>query len=96
MIDPHKAEMEAPLAPEPREGHITLGGYPWLARMIDKARLEAQGLIEQLDLDYPCPMDQRLLGQLKIDAKTFQKIVVAATSDQAILEQLKAHGVSIS
>jgi hypothetical protein len=74
----------------PRDGSQVLGGLPWLARMIDKARLEASGEIKQFDLDYPCPMDQRLLAQLGIDGKAFQKIVIENSSDEGILEALKA------
>lgn len=81
---------------EPRSGNITLGGYPWLARMIDKARLEAQGIIDDFDLEYPCPMDRNLLGQLGVDARIFQQIAVNAKTDQEILDQLKAQGVRIS
>lgn len=81
---------------EPRSGSDTVGGYPWLARMIDKARLEAAGTIDQLDLEYPCPMDQRLLAQMKVDAKTFQAIAVHAANDAEIVEALKAVGVMFS
>jgi len=78
---------------EPRSGSIALGGYPWLARMIDKARLDALNALEPLDLEYPCPMDQRLLNQLKIDATTFQSIVMASENDRQILEGLVKQGV---
>ena len=81
---------------EPRSGSDTVGGYPWLARMIDKSRLEAAGTIDQLDLEYPCPMDQRLLKQLGVDAKTFQAIAVHAASDAEIVEALTAAGVVFS
>ena len=74
----------------PREGSQVLGGLSWLARMIDKARLEASGEIKQFDLDYPCPMDQRLLAKLGIDGKAFQKIVLENTEDEGILQALKA------
>lgn len=80
---------------EPRDGSITLGGIPWLARMIDKARLEAAGEIEPFDLEYPCPMDQGVLRQLGIDAKTFQNIAVRNASDDAILIELKASGARV-
>jgi hypothetical protein len=79
---------------EPRSGSETVGGYPWLARMIDKSRLESAGTIDQLDLEYPCPMDQRLLKQLGVDAKPFQAIAVHANTDEAIIEALKTAGVS--
>ena len=83
------------MANEPRSGSVALGGIPWLARMIDKARLEAAGEIEPFDLEYPCPMDQQLLAQLGLDGKTFQQIAVKAQSDDEILSALKAHGASI-
>lgn len=79
----------------PREGSETVGGISWLARMIDKARLEANGNIDAYDLDYPCPMDQRLLEQMNIDSKTFQDIVVNSGSDNEILIQLKVAGAKI-
>jgi len=80
---------------QPRSGSEQVGGIPWLARMIDKARLEAAGEIDAFDLDYPCPMDRGLLNQLGIDAKTFQRIAVEANSDEAILGQLKTVGANV-
>lgn len=77
-------------SPHPREGYVVLAGKPWLARMIDKARLSAEGLLEALDLDYPCPLDQRLLRELGMDGQTFQAIVVSCQTDQAIIEALEA------
>lgn len=77
----------------PREGSVVVAGYPWMARMIDKARLEATGQIGQYDLDYPCPMDQRLLAQLGIDGKSFQAIVIDKQTDDAIVEELKARNL---
>ena len=73
----------------PRDGSTMLANTPWLARMIDKARLSATGHIAEYDLDYPCPMDQRLLAQLGLDGKTFQTIVMAAENDEAIIAELK-------
>lgn len=76
-------------AKAPREGSVRVSGIPWLARMIDKARLEAAGEIEQFDLDYPCPMDMGLLNQLGLSGEEFQKIAVAASSDEEIIDELK-------
>jgi hypothetical protein len=58
--------------------------------MIDKARLDAAGQIESWDLEYPCPMDQRLLAQLGLDGPTFQGIVVQSPSDEVIIQALQA------
>jgi len=74
---------------EPRSGGISLAGVPWLARMIDKARLQPTGALEILDLDYPCPMDQRLLSRLGLSGQEFQQIVLANPTDDGILAALK-------
>jgi Domain of unknown function (DUF5069) len=79
-------------AAPPRAGSVMIGRTEWLARMIDKARLDAAGTIDELDLEFPCPMDQRLLAKLKIDAKTFQSIVTTHESDDAIVEAMEAAG----
>jgi hypothetical protein len=81
---------------EPRSGDVTVGGLPWLARMIDKARLEAAGEIEALDLEYPCPMDRRLLRQLGVESEAFQKIAVSATTDEQILFELERIGANLA
>jgi hypothetical protein len=80
---------------EPRDGSIVIGGHPWMARMIDKARLDAAGEIDQLDLEYPCPMDQRLLRELGVDGETFQRIAVSAKTDDEIVQELKQIGARV-
>jgi hypothetical protein len=87
--------METNLMAEPRDGSIALGGIPWLARMTDKARLEAAGEIDRYDLEYPCPMDSSLLSQLGLDARDFQQMAVSSQSDQELLEKLQAKGVPV-
>ena len=83
------------MAKQPRDGNQSVAGIPWLARMIDKARLEAAGEIEPFDLDYPCPMDRSLLAKLGIDGKAFQQIAVANESDEGIVTALEAAGVKL-
>ena len=78
---------------EPRHGSEVLAGQVWLPRMIDKARLDAAGTIEQFDLEYPCPLDRQLLSRLGVDSVTFQTIAVENTSDEAIVAQLRDKGV---
>ena len=83
------------MANYPREGSVMLGGHPWLARMLDKARLDAAGEIEPFDLEYPCPMDQSCLKKLGIDAKTFQQIATENKTDADVLAALAQHGVAV-
>jgi hypothetical protein len=80
---------------EPRSGNLQVGGVSWLARMIDKARLEKAGEIEQYDLEYPCPMDQNLLRQLGVDAEVFQNIAVSSTTDEQVLFELERVGANL-
>jgi hypothetical protein len=80
---------------EPRSGSVQVGGISWLARMIDKARLEKAGEIEQYDLEFPCPMDQGLLRELKVDAKVFQDIAVSSSTDEQILFELERVGANL-
>jgi hypothetical protein len=79
----------------PRTGDVALGGLPWLARMLDKARLDAQGTIADFDLVYPCPMDQRLLKQLNLDPKVFQQMAVTHHSDEAVLTAMAEAGAQL-
>lgn len=72
-----------------REGSTLIFDTPWLARMIDKARLSGLGIIEQYDVNYPCPMDQRLLAQLGLEAPVFRDIVMTQESDEAIVAELR-------
>jgi Domain of unknown function (DUF5069) len=83
------------MATYPRQGSVELGGYTWLARMLDKARLDAAGEIEAHDLEFPCPMDQGCLKRLGIDARTFQQIAVDNKTDESVLKALAEAGVAI-
>jgi hypothetical protein len=68
-------------ATEPRAGSQTLNGLPWLARMTDKARLDADHQIEAFDLVYNCPMDKQCLAKLRLSAEAFQALAVANRND---------------
>lgn len=70
----------------PRPGEQLLGGYPWLARMIDKARAYNEGTLG--DYIYPCPIDKELLSELNMTGAEFAEIVEHAITDDEALEQL--------
>lgn len=74
----------------PREGFVVIAGKPWLARMIDKSRLAYHGHLAALDLDYPCPLDQRLLRELGLSSDAFQALVIEHDTDDAIVQALKS------
>lgn len=72
---------------EPRGRDVVIGGIPWLARMIDKARAKADGTIE--DYIYPCPIDKNLLSKLNMSSEEFSKIVAENPTDEGVINAVK-------
>lgn len=64
-----------------------LAGYPWLPRMIDKARASQAGTLGTY-YRYPCPIDKACLDLLGVDADTFREIAKEAVDGQAVIDQL--------
>lgn len=77
--------------PEPMDAK--LAGYPWLPRMIDKARASQAGTLGTY-YRYPCPIDAACLDLLGIDADTFREITNDALDGQAVIDQLATFGAS--
>ena len=67
----------------PRSARVRLGGYVILPRMLDKGRATLAG--KNGEYHYDCPMDQRFLEFVGIDAKALQKQLAAGKSDSDIL-----------
>jgi hypothetical protein len=70
----------------PRAGELLLGGYPWLARAIDKARAYNEGSLG--DYIYPCPIDKELLAELNLTGFEFAEIVEQCETDEEVLDNL--------
>jgi hypothetical protein len=70
----------------PRAGETVLGGYPWLARMIDKARAYNEGTLG--DYIYPCPIDKELLAEINFTGEEFAEIVEQCQTDAEVLGML--------
>ncbi len=73
---------------KPRARDLVIGGIPWIARMSDKARAKADGSIG--DYCYPCPIDQRVLGELGISAAEFLRIATGSDSDGKLVEEVNS------
>jgi len=71
----------------PRSPRVRLGGYATLPRMLDKGRAEIAGKIGEYH--YNCPLDQRLLTFLGIDADALKKELAAGKGDGEILEWIQ-------
>ncbi len=70
----------------------TLAGYPWLPRMIDKARAARADTLGDY-YRYPCPIDRACLEALRIDPEQFADIAEQAPCDNAVADQLIALGI---
>jgi hypothetical protein len=71
----------------PRSPRVKLGGYALLPRMLDKGRATIAG--KNGEYHYNCPLDQRLLGFVGINAAALKKQLAAGKGDAEILEWIK-------
>src|SRR5271166_6305584 len=73
----------------PRSARVRLGGYATLPRMLDKGRATLAG--KNGEYHYNCPLDQRLLTFLGIDAGALTKQLAGGKSDGETLEWIQKH-----
>lgn len=67
----------------PRSPRVRLGGYVILPRMLDKGRATIAG--KNGEFHYNCPLDQRLVEFLGIDADEMKKHLTIGKSDGEML-----------
>lgn len=79
---------------DPHPMDAKLEGYPWLPRMIDKARAAEAGTLGSY-YRYPCPIDAACLDLLGIDADTFRGIACQHGSDRGVVAELRRGGATI-
>src|SRR5580698_8837799 len=68
----------------PRSARVRLGGYAILPRCLDKGRAAINNKVGEYH--YNCPLDQRFLEFVGIDAEALKKELAAGKSDSEILE----------
>ena len=73
----------------PRSARIRLGGYAALPRMLDKGRATIIGKNGEYHFD--CPLDQRVLSFLGIEAAALKEQLAADKGDGEILEWINAN-----
>ena len=73
----------------PRSPRVQLGGYAILPRMLDKGRATIAG--KNGEYHYACPVDQRFLAFVGIDAEALKKELAKGKGDLEILEWIQAH-----
>lgn len=71
----------------PRSPRVKLGGYVVLPRMLDKGRATVAG--KNGEYHYNCPLDQRFLNFVGIDAEALKKQLSAGKGDGEILEWIQ-------
>jgi Domain of unknown function (DUF5069) len=75
----------------PRSPYERLGGYVHLPRLIDKARLHRQGLLDGYNYK-TVGFDKHLLAFLNIDGNAFEEIAHKLEEDEAILAWVQKNG----
>lgn len=73
----------------PRSVRIRLGGYVILPRMLDKCRAEIKGT--NGPYHYACPIDQRFLNFVGVDAGALKDEVAKGAGDGDILTWIRKH-----
>jgi hypothetical protein len=71
----------------PRSPRVRLGGYAILPRMLDKGRATING--KNGEYHFNCPLDQRFLGFVGIDAEAVKSELAAGKGDGEILEWIE-------
>ena len=73
----------------PRSTRTRLGGYALLPRMLDKGRAELAG--KSGEYHFNCPLDQRILEFLGIEAEALKAELAKGKGDGEILEWIKSN-----
>ncbi len=73
----------------PRSVRVRLAGYAGLPRMLDKGRATIAGKNGEYHFD--CPLDQRVLGFLGLEAEPLKAQLAEGKSDSEILEWINAN-----
>jgi hypothetical protein len=81
--------------PHPRSPYEKLGGLVHLPRLIDKAKLHQQGLLNGYNYK-TVGFDKHLLTFLKIEGDTFEEAANRLESDDAILKWVEKNGAKHS
>ena len=79
----------------PRSPYQKLGGYVHLPRLIDKAKLHRQGLLNGYNYK-TVGFDKHLLAFLKLNGDAFEEAADGLAEDAAILNWVQEHGAKHS
>jgi len=71
----------------PRSPRVRLGGYVILPRMLDKGRAAIAG--KNGEYNYACPLDQRFLEFVGVNADALKKLLAAGKGDTEVLQWIQ-------
>jgi len=74
----------------PRSPRIQIGGYPILARALDKGRAELAGQVGEYHFN--CPLDNVLFGFKGVTGEEIHSLLADGKNDGEIVAWLNAHG----
>lgn len=74
----------------PRSPLEELGGYPWLARLIDKVRALHAGKIGDYT-PYPCGGDRGFIATIGVDTDALGSLIKSGASDEEVVAWVKSH-----
>jgi Domain of unknown function (DUF5069) len=86
MIHAKDLSKEPPRGPRER-----IGGYPILARMIDKGRAALNGTTGEYEFN--CGLDQMLFRFKGIDYEEVKQLLATGASDDEVLDWINSHGI---
>lgn len=76
----------------PRSPRVRLGGYVILPRAIDKGRAEING--KNGAYHYACPLDQRFLSFVGVDAEALKAQIAAGKGDEELLNWINENSTT--
>lgn len=74
----------------PRSPFTELGGFPWLARLVDKVRAKHAGTLGPYT-PYPCGGDRRFLATVGVNADALEAEITRGATDEEVAAWVQAH-----
>ena len=75
----------------PRRWSVEIDGIRWLPRMIDKARMSANGTLGAYLIGHS-PVDRALMKRLTVTTEEFVRIATGHADDASVLDALRKRG----
>lgn len=74
----------------PRSPRVKIGGYPLLARALDKGRADLAGTVGEYHFD--CPLDNYLFDFKQVKGADVKDLLAKGATDEEVAKWLDTHG----